>query len=240
MRLATWNLESAKRLTAERESAFRQAMATVAADIWVLTETWSNFSPAPEHRRVAQTSEAADLRSEPDRCWVAIWAKSDLVAQPLMVHAQADRMSSIRVEIPGLQSLVVVGTVLPWMSDRLWPGDDGFCAALAEQEAAWASIRGSAGLHQFVVAGDFNQSLPHRRYYGSQAGEAALQGTFERKRLLCLTTGDDANRGTPRIDHICVGRSDDQPFQHATPGTWPVPEWNGRPITDHLGVFVDL
>lgn len=41
MRIATWNLQSDKKLTDEREALFRQAMTAVNADVWVITESWT-------------------------------------------------------------------------------------------------------------------------------------------------------------------------------------------------------
>src|SRR5687767_2854937 len=93
MRIATWNVESANRLTKIREATFHQAMSEVNADVWVLTETWRSFSPGAGYHLIARSHEAADLEGRPDRCWVSIWAKLSLVAKPMLVHSQPDRMA---------------------------------------------------------------------------------------------------------------------------------------------------
>jgi 2,4-dienoyl-CoA reductase-like NADH-dependent reductase (Old Yellow Enzyme family) len=47
-------------------------MNTVDADVWVLTETWEQFSPGDGYRLAAESSLADDLKTWPDRRWVAI------------------------------------------------------------------------------------------------------------------------------------------------------------------------
>jgi hypothetical protein len=44
MKVATWNLESKHPLTNQKEEAFRKAIYGEDADVWVITETWLNFS----------------------------------------------------------------------------------------------------------------------------------------------------------------------------------------------------
>ena len=236
MKIATWNLQSDKKLTQEREALFRQAMNSVDADVWVLTETWVCFLPLPGYRLVAQTCEAVDL--EPARRWVAIWSKLD--AKPVEVHGQPDRMACGRIEKPGQRDLVVIGTVLPWHFDRLWPNAAGFCAALAGQLAEWDRLLGTPRTCALSVAGDFNQSLPHQNHYGSKPGEAALNDAMRRHDLLCLTQGNDLLSGTPRIDHICVSQSGLQAHSAPSAGTWSVPLLDNKPITDHSGAYADF
>lgn len=240
MRIATWNLESLKTLTPERDAAFRPAMAKIDADVWVLTETWYDLRPLLNYRLVAQSVVANDLKRWPNRCWVSIWAKSSLAARSQVVHSQADRMACGWIKISGHRDIMVVGTVLPWRSDTLWPGDVRFGAALARQAEEWGAIRGRPDTCDFFLAGDFNQSLPHRPYYGSKKRENALNDTFQRHDLVCLTTGNDPLKGEPRIDHICVGRSSLKSSRIPYVGAWAIPSINDKPITDHAGVYAEL
>ncbi|HEX7375765.1 MAG TPA: endonuclease/exonuclease/phosphatase family protein [Pirellulales bacterium] len=240
MRIATWNLESLKQLTPERDAAFRLAMARIDADVWVLTETWNDLPPLSDYQLVAQSGDANDLKRWPNRCWVSIWGKSSLAANGQVIHGQADRMACGWIKIPGQRDIVVVGTVLPWRSDTLWPGDVGFGAALACQAEECGAIRGRPDTCDFVLAGDFNQSLPHRAYYGSKKGENALNDAFQRHDLVCLTAGNDPITDEPRIDHICVGRSSLKSSRIPHVGAWAIPSINDKPITDHAGVFAEL
>lgn len=236
MRIATWNLESTNRLTPSRRTAFLRAMAEVDADVWVLTETWVDFSLGAGYRLVAQSCAADDLQAS--RRWVAIWSRFD--ARLLEVQSQPDRMVCGRIEQFGQRDVVVVGTVLPWPSDERWRGAKGYCAALSDQVAEWGRLWGTPRTAAFSVAGDFNQSLPHQKRYGSEQGGLALTQAIHAHDLLCPTHGNDLPTGKPRIDHVCVSRSSLKPLHTPLAGTWPVPSMGNRPITDHAGVYTDI
>jgi hypothetical protein len=240
MRIATWNLQSDRPLPQEREALFRQEMNTVDADVWVLTETWMNFSPGEGYRLAAESSLADDLKTWPDRRWVAIWVKSSHDAERQEVQSQPDRMACARIKKPGQQDIVVIGTVLPWRGDKLWPGSDGFCAALDAQVAEWGRVRGVPDACTFLVAGDFNQSLPHHQWYGFKKGEIALNDALKKHDLLCLTLGKVPLTDQPRIDHLCISRSSLNPQFVPQISGWPIPFVKEKPITDHSGVFADL
>lgn len=237
MKIATWNLESLNKLRPSREAAFREAMAAIDADVWILTETWVGFSPGEGYRLVAESYAAKDLETQPDRCWAAIWSRWDAEIQT--VKGQSDRMACGRFKNSGHQDVVVVGTVLPWRSDQLWPGVDGFCAALTIQAEEWSRLWGACRAAAFVVAGDFNQSLPHQNHYGSKQGAIKLEQALEDHGLMCVTTGNDPLSGNPRIDHICINRSGRNP-EGIPVGTWLIPRLEGKPITDHAGVYADF
>ena len=240
MRIATWNVESLRRLTPEREAAFHKTMAEVNADVWVLTETWTTFSPGAGYKLLSQSKKAADLNRWPDRCWVSIWVKSPLLGASQETRNQPDRLACCRIEMPSQQNLVVVGTVLPWSSDELWPGDSGFCASLALQTGEWETLRCGLNSSTLVVTGDFNQSIPYERWYGFKKGEEALDGAFQKLDLMCLTQGKCPLTSKPRIDHICISRSSLDLHRLPKIGDWVIPSVNDKPATDHSGVYVDL
>ena len=114
MRIATWNLQSDEPLPQRREALFRQAINTVHADVWVLTETWEHFSPGESYRLAAESSLADDLRAWPDRRWVAIWATSTLEAKRQPVQGQPDRMACAQIKKPGQRESTSSS------SSRLW------------------------------------------------------------------------------------------------------------------------
>lgn len=116
MRIETWNLESCKAFSPVREVSFRQAMAKVNADIWVLTETWFGLGPGDGYRLVSQSSEAEDLETGTNRCWVSIWTQSSYNSRSQGIRSQTQRMACGRIEIPGQMDIVSVGTVLPWVT----------------------------------------------------------------------------------------------------------------------------
>lgn len=235
MRIATWNLQSDKPLSEKRLDLFRQAMVEVGADVWVITESWTDFCPLSGYRLVSQSSQAVDLGST--RRWVAIWSRLD--AEPLDLEGQPERMAGGRIRNSGGRATVVVGTVLPWPFDPQWPSSTGFRAALDIQSAEWMRISKLED-GDFFVAGDLNQSLPNQRYYGSKQNEIALYDVFESLNLLCLTLGNDSSTGAPRIDHILADRKCTRSSDSPDVGTWAIPCINEKQITDHSGAFVDV
>lgn len=238
MKIATWNLESSKPFTPTRRTAFLDAIRKVNADVWVLTETWTHFLPPPAYRLVAQSGLADDLKDE--RCWVAIWVKPPLTAESVNIQCQSDRMACARITPPHHLDIVVVGTVLPWPNDPRWPGEKGFCDALDVQAREWNRLRGKPDTPALVVAGDFNQSFPYQRYFGSKGGAADLSNALDGLGLDCVTMKDDPLIHGPRIDRICVSQNGLPSPVVLSVGTWTVPLIGGKPITDHAGVFVDL
>jgi hypothetical protein len=241
MRIATWNLQSDEPLHQEREALFHQEMDTVDADVWVLTETWEHFSPGEGYRLAAESSLADDL-TPIDRRWAAIWVKSIFVTERQVVQGQPDRMACAQIKKLGQRDVVVIGTVLPWHFDPRWLYPAGFCAAFAIQIAEWGRLWGTPRTSGFVVAGDFNQSLPLSEGRGSKKGEIALNDALQTHGLRCLTEGTNPLSGIPRIDHICVSQSNLQPLLTPPTATWPIPCIRGRPITNeyHCGEYADL
>jgi len=235
MRIATWNLQSDKKLTEAREALFRQAMAAVDADVWVITESWTNRCLLSDYSLVTQSCEAPDL--EPNRRWVAIWSRLD--AQSLDVQGQPDRIACGRIKHSD-KSIVVIGTVLPWQFDHQLPNSQGYCAALDIQAVEWRRLSGVFEDCGLVVAGDFNQSLPLVRYYGSKQNEAALNKVMESLGLSCATLGNDPLTNVPRIDHISIRRNGNRSSVNRQAGTWVVPCIGDKKITDHSGSYVDI
>jgi hypothetical protein len=240
MKIATWNLESINRLTPDRGNAILGAMQEVNADVWVLTETWVGLDPLPGYELASQSCKANDLT--PERCWVSIWVRSSLTSSALDINSrrQRERMAGVQIMNPHGGDFVVVGTVLPWSSDRLWPGAAGFCEALADQAAEWKRLQAIPEIGTFMVAGDFNQSLPNQLRYGSKQGATALSDTLRERDLFCLTPESDPLTAKPRIDHVCINRRGLQPPFLPQVGTWVVPPYRGKVVTDHAGAFADL
>ena len=254
MKIATWNLESCKELTTEFEEAFRKAIYDRDADVWVLTETWLNFSLVG-YQLVAQTCQADDLiyAKRPFSRWVAIWSR--LKSRKLEVLSDPERMACIRVE-EGVRPVVVVGTVLPWGDDKRHPPKKGipkkeaaaaeFCQMLHAQSEEWRHLWCNPDATGFCIAGDFNQRSLHFPKPDGNNRHACINEAF--KGLDCLTDGmkvvyPKAKKNTdprlPTIDHICVGGG--LKMRPSTePETWTVPMIGQSAVTDHAGVAVDL
>ncbi len=243
MRIATWNLDSSRRLDPDRERAFRDAMRAIAADVWVFTEPHPGLAPGDGYRMVAESSEAPDLPAGSGRRWVAIWSRVD--ARLLEVQSDPERLACVRVEQPGQRDVVVVGTVLPWRSDqRRAPvtGGAAFCHVLQSQAAEWVRLWGCPRACAFCVAGDFNQELVAPLKAGTEAGHSVLHATLQQLGLTCLTANLVAEKtGTPAIDHVCVAGGL-PPALMPQAQTWPIPRSGDPPerVTDHSGAYADL
>jgi endonuclease/exonuclease/phosphatase family metal-dependent hydrolase len=251
MRIATWNLESVHPLTTHFEEAIRKVIYGIDADVWIITETWLNFSLVG-YQLVAQSGLAEDLihAKRPFSRWVAIWSR--LRARQLEVLSDPERMACIRVEEEN-RPVVIVGTVLPWGDDnrhapqKTTPdaASADFCQMLQVQSEEWRHLWSTPDSTGFCVAGDFNQqSLFFPNPQGNKR-HVCINHAF--KGLDCLTNNmkvvypkaQSHLNPHPTIDHICVGGGL-KLLAGTTPTTWDVPAIGGTAITDHAGVTADL
>ncbi len=238
MRIATWNLNRCPFGSSTRCAKLLEWMERIDADVWVLTETYRTFTPGSHYQLIAHSADAPDRDANQGECWTAVWSR--LPAEPVNLCADRERVAAARVG-----KIVVVGTVLPWLSDgrdSKLRGSVAFRARLAEQAADWTRLRNQPCA--LCVAGDFNQDLLlSGHYYGSAAGRgtAEIRAALSQARLECLTAGaDDPLAGSPGlacIDHICIGGL---PAAERTRSTvWPAPGELPCGLTDHYGVWVD-
>lgn len=142
--------------------------------------------------------------------------------------------------------LILFGTVLPWIN--AWQGITGvgglaFEAALALQKSDWTRLRHDFPNATLIVAGDFNQDLAKRHYYGSRKKRATLEGALADCNLIPLTSGDDdpvARDSSPMacIDHICISTKRNWILSETK--RWPEAARPVRNLSDHFGVSVKL
>ena len=239
MRVATWNLERAS-ATEPRARRLREVMRSVAADVWVLTETDERL--APDEGMIAVSSSTPERAHREGERWVTIWARTGfLEAVPT---TDPVRTACARVTRQNGPPLIIYGTVLPWRADRRFHplrGGEAFCHALAQQAADWTALRRANPGHILCVAGDFNQEAAPPCRVGSSKGLRAFSGALATSGLLCLSggPGDSLSQRTggarSTIDHLCLtaefapsaGRSQ----------CWP-DQLDG--LTDHFGTWVEL
>ena len=228
----------------DRLEALSEWLRRIEADIWVLTESSMLLSPGDGYQAV--TSRGTDRDGEADERWVTIWSRLPVVEE--LATADPVRTACVRLAQPGGGSLVVYGSVLPWLGSK-WrehAATDGqaFAAALAAQAGDWRRIRSEHAGAELCVAGDLNQDLRGRHYYGSGEGRTALARELEDCELLCITGGErdpvDRLTGGERasIDHICFSKN---LAQRATaPSSWPEGSAPAPALSDHFGVWVDV
>jgi endonuclease/exonuclease/phosphatase family metal-dependent hydrolase len=238
MRVATWNLQCARPGYGARSQRLQAALAAVAPDVWVLTESHPDFVPAPGYVRRAVSAEAPD-RSGGGR-WVVIWARTEIAAEPLAVAREPERAAAVRIRRPGGRELVVFGTVLPWRGDTRHSdvrGGQAFARSLGLQAADWDTVPGA----ELCVAGDFNQEFGANGPVGTRAGRAALEAALAARDLACVTGGVHdpllARGWRANIDHVVVSRGlRTRSVAEVWPEHFPLP----RGLSDHHGVCVSL
>ena len=137
------------------------------------------------------------------------------------------------------------GTVLPWngdvgpVKDLPAKGWEEFPRVVPAQGREWASLRQRFPEATLIVAGDLNQDLGGKHYYGTKACRALLNTELMKANLVCLTTTDRFDAGVlqhPPIDHVCAGPGQGRNFTTGVHG------WNnvvdGARLSDHGGVLV--
>ena len=235
MRIATWNLDRPP-VGGARVSALIARIASINADVWVLTETRLALSPGPSFRLASSSKTASDLC--PHERWTSIWVRDELETCSIDT-CDAERTACARILSGDRKKLLVYGSVLPWRGDPR----KSFTAAVHEQEADWRDIMNSEPDADFCLLGDLNQDLlPTGHYYGSKDGRRALRDSLSRAGLTCLTGGANDPLARPGnclagIDHICVSGT---PVLKAPPQVWPPPGQLDQRLTDHYGVVVTL
>lgn len=245
LRIATWNLARPASATTRRSASLSEHMRAVDADVWILTEAHEEMSPDPSFHRVA--TAGSDRPASPGERWTIIWTRLRIIEQ--LATVDPIRTVCVRLEEPSGRRLLVYGTVLPWLGSawRGTPGTNGaaFAAALEMQATDWRDLRDRFPDEPLCLAGDFNQDLCERHFYGSRRGREALRRALAETGLVCVTSHPhDPVRartagGRANIDHICLSRSL-AGRQCGVAGAWPHPDSVGRRLTDHFGVWVDL
>ena len=219
----------------------REYMRDVDAALWFLTETHRDIGPGDSFHR--HFSGEPDRRSMPGECWVGLWSAWRL--DPLPVTDSA-RCAAARIPESPLGELVVYGCVLPWSTE--WRGVSAagglaFETALSTQLGDWTRLRHQFPNASLIVAGDFNQDLAARHYYGSKRKRFLLEAALRDAGLVALTGGPTdpiARDSAPYacIDHICVSESASWSLKSTL--RWPDSAVPVRPLSDHFGVMVDV
>ena len=177
--------------------------------------------------------------------WTTLWTRLPLIER--LKTADPLRCVAARLDGGDAGEIVVYGTVLPWNGDagpdptcpaRGW---DEFLRVVPQQGREWASVRARFPHATLVVAGDLNQDLGGRHYYGTHECRALLRAELAEAELDCLTTTDRFDPVVvehPPIDHICAGPGRDGSITSDAHG-WNK-DVNGVGLSDHGGTLVNL
>jgi endonuclease/exonuclease/phosphatase family metal-dependent hydrolase len=236
LRVGTWNVQYGRGV--DKNQRRLSLLEFQAADVWVLTETHDDLDLSATHRAIH-----SDQRySAPGGRWTTLWTSLPLIER--LPTADTRRCVAARLDAGDGGEVIVYGTVLPWNGDvgpvkeRPARGWEEFPRVVSGQGQEWLSLRERFPKSTLIVAGDLNQDLGGKHYYGTKACRALLNTELTRANLVCLTTTDRFDAEVlqhPPIDHVCAG-----------PGlgghlTAEVHGWNnvldGARLSDHGGVL---
>lgn len=220
-------------------------MAEVGADIWVLTECFTNRSPGEGFSGVFSPPHP-DRRPDPEERWASVWSRYPLRR---MDDPAPYRRGSLAawVETPS-GPLIVYGCVIAYAHEPTH--DDGRSAKAWEvhalevdrQRAEWLRLREVHPNVPLVVAGDFNQGRSGRRWsYGTNATRQAVSEGLGAAGMTCLTEVDLVEAGVisepSHVEHICATTD----LRLVGPvHAWRRTDEEGRPLSDHPTIAVDL
>lgn len=240
MKIATWNVDQPK-AGGWVKDRIRQVIATIGADLWILTETTSAIDLGQSHPYWAATTP---ISSRPPQIHhsAVIWSTWQL--QPVQIEAPPTRAVCALGQTPG-GPLLVYGAIIPYHAHR---GQSGTAKNWEEHYRAievfnrdWAGLRRQYPGVPLCVAGDFNQDRDGSGWYGTGQGRAMLTQALSDNGLVCLT--EENFRAAKNlnyrnsVDHICLSA---HRAAHLAVGAWDEKDEQGRRLSDHNGVWVEF
>jgi len=242
LKIANWNLERVSP-SQQRAIVIKKHISAVGADIWYLTETHENLGPDGEFFSCFSTEP--DRPSQSGERWVGLFSRWPMTSLSAFV-SDTSRCAAGHVADSPFGELVLFGGVLPWTTSwRGIPSANGqaFDAALSAQSDDWQRLSQAFPDATLIVAGDFNQDLAARHYYGSKKKRYLLENTLNKCSLTPLTAGVNdpiARDSTPYacIDHICISAG--QNWIPSDTQRWPDSPAPIRKMSDHFGVSVEI
>ena len=240
MRIATWNLE---RCNPRKREAQLSRIGEIDADIWLLTETTTDFQPTPLHAHSALSPAHPERRPEHER-WAAIWSKWPLKQIGDPVAHRRGSVSAV-VDTPDGE-IILYCTVIAWHGEKRF--DDGTPAKgwevhhrEAERQASeWRRIRELYPELPLVIGGDFNQVRDGRGRYGTDRSRQIITDALDATGLSCVTEFDARAEGFVHdkslVDHICVPRGW-EPLEATVVDRF---DEDGKALSDHPIVIVEI
>jgi hypothetical protein len=143
--------------------------------------------------------------------------------------------------------IIVYGTIITYVADGVREGLakpwERHRAAVKSQTAEWMTLRQRYPTHIRIVAGDFNENLDGKKWYGMKDAKHAIQAGLVNSGLQCPTAAERISLVTGEnvlsrssVDHICVSESNVKVLS--------VLAWEGTDgntaLSDHNGVLVDI
>jgi len=205
LRIGTWNVEYAY---PKRLEAIRQVLATHPADIWILTETHDDLTPAGCSHRAHSLPRPKNwngIRS--GSRWVSIWSTFPILETIALEGSDRERTLVVKLATGSDRPLLVYGTVLPWKGDRGAFNWDEHHRVIQQQSLEWQAIAAQFPDADLVIAGDYNTDMGTGRHYGTKRGIADLNRNLSECKLYCATAPEHLPPDIlpyPPIDHIAL------------------------------------
>lgn len=245
IRVATWNLERRSVRAWSKVPGQQRRMNVVNADIWVLTETFTNRTPGEDFTG-AFSPPHPDRRPDPQERWTPIWSRFPITVLDDPAPHRRGTVAAL-VETP-VGPLIVYGCVIAYgheprhddgRSARAW---EVHAVEVERQRADWLRLRELHPDVSLVVAGDFNQGRSGRRWsYGTNAARQAVTDGLTAAGLSCWTEVDLVESGAisepSHVEHICASTD---LHQIGAIRAWDRIDETGTALSDHPTIAVDL
>lgn len=213
------------------------------SDIWFLTETHRDLSPCKGYFGIH--SGTPDRLFKAGESWSSIWSKWPIETLGGYV-SDASRCVAGKINQADLGEIILYGTVLPWNTDpraKESSSYEAFAGALVVQKSDWLKIRRDFPNAMLIVAGDFNQDLVDKHFYGSKKKRIALESALKECELSPLTAGTNdpiARDSYPRanIDHIFM--TSRLAWSVEKTSRWPESPQPVKSLSDHFGIKVEI
>ena len=244
LRVATWNLDRPGFRKKNRLEPQLEVLASINADILILTETHESARPSGYEHHLASEPDPRYHKSG-ESC-ASIWSRYPLTAIPT---AADNRYFTVCAEIQGptgIGPMIVYGTIITYHGDGVYEGVPAWSrhrTAVTTQVAEWYALSQRYPDHMRIIAGDFNENLDGKRWYGVKDAKAAITTGLTEASMTCPTAATDLSliNGPGRlsrstVNHICVSE-----FNATVVG---VRAWEGTQsdtvLSDHNGILVDI
>ena len=242
LRIANWNVMRAAP-NSSRFGAVEGYCHAQDADIWFLTETHQELSPHQGYFGIH--SGTPDRLFKPGEKWSSIWSKWPIESFSGFV-TDGSRCVAGRIKHDALGEIILYGTVLPWNSDLRAQESSSYHAyqeALEVQKSDWLRIQRDFPKATLIIAGDFNQGLVDKHFYGSKKKQILLEAAIKECHISPLTAGANdpiARDSYPRanIDHIFISSPLDWTLGETS--RWPDTPIPIKSLSDHFGVAVEV
>ncbi|GAB1537532.1 hypothetical protein NUACC21_01770 [Scytonema sp. NUACC21] len=135
-----------------------------------------------------------------------------------------------------IESLLVDGTIITYAHDDVLNGKakiwQRHYESIQSHSRDWKKLN---KLLPLCVAGDFNEALNQPFSYGTLKGRDMLNNGLQQSNLVCVTANDEIGYN---IDRICLSSTWAKRVKNVN--KWQGSNTNGKPLSDHFGVCVDL